>query len=122
MKTSLALSLVLSLLLVSCNTTPPKEPTIGSSTIEEALHQQFQTSEGMQVEITEQVEGFATGNYDFGENRPGGGVFIAAKRDDLWIIAFTGNGLPDCTELDAYAIPAQILGVCTGEDGELVER
>lgn len=61
-----------------------------------------------------------TGNYarggvnfivedDFGP----GGIFLAYKEGDNWEIAFDGNGMYDCQELEVYNFPAEMLTGCS---------
>lgn len=45
--------------------------------------------------------------------------WIAKKVSGVWQVVVTGNGIPQCLEIDTYSIPQEIYGNCIEESGEL---
>lgn len=45
--------------------------------------------------------------------------WIAQKTNNKWQVVVTGNGIPNCTEVDKYQIPLEIYGNCILKSGEL---
>jgi len=63
------------------------------------------------VTVTKQTDTHAAGSVLFGDGGPGeGGMFLAAKIDELWQVVFDGNGSVDCDKMrEEYNFPDEIL-------------
>lgn len=56
---------------------------------------------------------------DFAKGNMPMAYWIAKKVGGVWQVVVTGNGIPQCLEIDTYSIPQEIYGNCIEEDGEL---
>ena len=110
---------ILTVLLVGCSSAPTK----GAATIEEAFSNKYDVPvEDVTIKIRIEMDEYIAGEVRLGDEPGGGGVFFAVQQDGRWIIAADGNGIPDCSELDQYGIPVEMMEVCLTEDGDLKER
>jgi hypothetical protein len=56
---------------------------------------------------------FARGGVTLGNGSGEGGMFLAVKKDNEWILAFDGNGAANCNEMETYGFPSAMLeGIC----------
>lgn len=75
-------------------------------------HPDWDVSE-MTVVVEESDENFATGGVGDG---PGGGMFFAANTDDGWVIAWDGNGMISCADIEPYDFPTDMIPECYDYD------
>jgi hypothetical protein len=61
-----------------------------------------------------------TGTHAMGHIR--GGFFLAAKVDENWLIVHHGQGTPQCSLVDQYKFPTEIVAECVDENYNLVIR
>jgi len=47
------------------------------------------------------------------------GYWIAKKLNNIWRVSITGNGIPNCQEIDEKSIPQDIYGNCIEDSGKL---
>ena len=74
------------------------------------------------VELSMTTEGYATGSIGFADTF-GGGYFFAAETADGWVIAWDGQDLVDCADIEPYDFPTEIIPYCYDyENGVDVER
>lgn len=45
--------------------------------------------------------------------------WMAILVNNSWKVVVTGNGIPQCSEIDAYAFPKEIYGNCIEKSGDL---
>jgi hypothetical protein len=45
--------------------------------------------------------------------------WIAEKTSGVWKVVITGNGIPQCGEVDKYSVPKEIYGNCIESSGQL---
>lgn len=45
--------------------------------------------------------------------------WIAMRTGGVWQVIITGNGIPECREIDVYEVPRDIYGNCIEQSGEL---
>lgn len=66
------------------------------------------------VRIDREYQGYARGSVKFGAGAPEGGMFLAAKQGNRWILAYDGNGGVDCGKIKQdFAFPDEVLkGFC----------
>jgi hypothetical protein len=57
------------------------------------------------------------GNYAKGTQT--GAYWMALKTEGKWKTVLTGNGIPQCAEVDKFSIPVEIYGNCIDASGEL---
>lgn len=57
------------------------------------------------------------GNYAKG-NMPMA-YWIAEKQGGKWKVVVTGNGIPNCKEIDSFQVPQEISGNCIDDSGNL---
>jgi hypothetical protein len=84
-------------------------------TAKEALkvkHPDWDVSD-MVATVDESDENFATGSVGDG---PGGGMYFAANTDDGWVIAWDGNGLIGCADIEPYDFPTHMIPECYDYD------
>lgn len=65
----------------------------------------------VRVTVSKQMDNYAAGGVKFGTDDHGpGGLFLAAKIDNVWQIVYDGNGSIDCARLrQEYGFPEDIL-------------
>lgn len=63
---------------------------------------------------------YATGTVNFKLSMEGG-LFIAAKASDEWVIVFDGNGTIPCNVLSSYDFPKSMVPECLNSQGKLVK-
>ena len=74
------------------------------------------------VELSMTTEGFATGGIGFADSF-GGGYFYAANTAEGWVIAWDGQDLVDCADIEPYDFPTEMIAYCYDyENGVEVER
>lgn len=74
------------------------------------------SAEDVSVEISEMDGDYVFGMISFGGGGPGnGGWFYAVSVNGSWVVAQDGNGMPQCSVLDAYGFPADMQEGCFGE-------
>uniref|UniRef100_A0A7C4LZW5 Uncharacterized protein n=1 Tax=candidate division CPR3 bacterium TaxID=2268181 RepID=A0A7C4LZW5_UNCC3 len=64
----------------------------------------------LKISINKEVPGFARGEISFEPGQPGG-EFLAYKKDNIWQIAWEGNGEISC-DLQMYGFPDDIIPDC----------
>lgn len=80
--------------------------------IQYILAQKYNYSpEEVNVTILKETDYFLSGSVIFGEGGPGeGGMFLAAKIDNVWQVVFDGNGSVDCAKMKLeYGFPDEVL-------------
>jgi hypothetical protein len=56
------------------------------------------------------------------KNDISGAGWFAAKVDDNWVVAYIGQGVPKCSEIQAYDFPTSWISHCVNDSGETVAR
>jgi len=69
-------------------------------------------------DITENTGTFARGNVKH-VSEEFGGWWFAAKVEGVWMIAGTGNGVPECERVNALNIPVQWVDYCVDGDNTI---
>ena len=49
-------------------------------------------------------------------------IWIAAYQNNAWALVYYGDPLVECSILAEFDVPAELVQVCKGENGELVNR
>ncbi len=84
------------------------------------------TRTGIAVEELDFTIGVNTGNHAWGNVRKAGtvsgGYYLAAKVDDGWIVAYDGQAMPSCTEVDPFLFPTSMVPSCLDEAMNIVDR
>ena len=62
--------------------------------------------------IQENTGMFANGSVGPKGGGPGGGMFFAAKTDSGWEIAWDGNGIIECADIEPYSFPNTLIPSC----------
>lgn len=52
---------------------------------------------------------YASGNFALKDTPGSGAKWFAQKQNGEWVILYTGNGLPECTEIEKYNAPKEFL-------------
>lgn len=52
----------------------------------------------------------------------GGGYWLAAKTEDGWVAVYDGQANPECSEIEPYDFPADLVPECIDEEGNVVSR
>lgn len=74
------------------------------------------------VTIVRETERHALGGVKFSTDpQAEGGMFLAAKDNDIWRITYDGNGQIDCSAVEPYNFPADMAPECV-ENGILIDR
>ena len=104
---------------------PSSQPTAATDEdlLKQAFANKYNTSPSeITVTIRQRVGDYASGGVNIGEGPGSGGVWFGVKQGDTWQIAADGNGIPLCSDLDAYNIPSELINSCVGEDSQLQQR
>lgn len=66
------------------------------------------------------TEKFAKGMVNFSNH--GGAIWLAAKTPNGWELAFVGNGISSCEEINKYNVPKQFAPKCLDLQNNVVDR
>lgn len=95
-------------------------------TVESALQQAFASKydrdpESVMVDVQANTGTYAKGLIKF-EGEMSGGWFLAVKEDE-WKIVADGNGTVNCSDVEAYDFPGEMVPSCWDQEAmELIER
>ncbi|MCU0679170.1 MAG: DUF333 domain-containing protein [Planctomycetes bacterium] len=72
------------------------------------------TASEVQITINQFTGDFARGGVKFamGGQFGEGGIFLAYKENGVWQLAFDGNGMYSCAEMEKYGFPANMIPDC----------
>lgn len=103
--------------------TPTPSPTKSDlELIKEALASKHgKDPEETIVNISKKADPYAQGGVRF-EGEIGGGMWLAYKQGDDWIIVFDGHGTIPCSSVDPYGFPPDMVPECIDEHGNPVTR
>lgn len=88
-------------------------PVSKETAIREALAQKHNTKiSEVSITIEKETENHVRGGVKIPPDAEAGGIFLAAKKDDRWVIAFDGNGQISCEELEKYNFPEEMKSDC----------
>ena len=75
------------------------------------------------VQITQETNDYARGGVTF---YPGGsensGMFLVAKVNGEWQLAYSGNGAILCSAIDSYDFPTDMVEECVEANGDIRQR
>jgi hypothetical protein len=111
---------------------PPTEtqPVINATaqeTVQQAITQQLSQKyskpmEAVLVNVENSTDLFAKGTIGFSDEM-GGGIWLAAKTQNGWELAFDGNGIVSCEILNKYNFPKDIAPGCVDmQTDQFVQR
>gem|GEM_PF-2253947 len=99
-----------------------------SAFLEDSLKQAFVDKyddwdiDNIVLELQVSTEGYASGGVGFADTF-GGGYFYAAETAEGWVIAWDGQDLVACEDIELYDFPVEIIPYCYDyENGVDVER
>jgi hypothetical protein len=107
--------------LVTLTPTPKPSPTPSAATsstatasAEELINQAIMakynlSASDVSIKIEKQTDAAAYGTVSLSG---GGGYFVAVKDGDSWKIIADGNGIIECSTLDANNVPASVVSEC----------
>ncbi len=56
------------------------------------------------------------------KNEMGGAAWFAGKKNGLWVIAYVGQGVPECNEIAGFDFPVTWLSHCVDSNGNAIQR
>jgi hypothetical protein len=100
----------------------PKPTADDSQLIKQAVYTKTGLDETeAEVTISKNTGKFATGGIkEFGA--VGGAYFLAAKIETGWVAVYDGQATPECSLIEPYNFPADMVPECLGTSGDLVPR
>ena len=75
----------------------------------------------LDITISELAPPFARGGVAL-SNEIGGGMWLAAKVEGVWLIAYMGQGVPECERINPLNIPVDWADYCVTADGQTLHR
>lgn len=72
------------------------------------------SADEIEITVNQREDGFVKGGVRFSMDGQfgSGGIFLAYKKDNVWQLAFDGNGLYNCQEMKQYNFPEEFLPDC----------
>ncbi len=108
-------------------TQPPPPPAAPTLTDEEAIRQALLVKLGwttaeMDFSMGENTGIFARGGVKKVSEMSGAGWFAGKDSSGTWIIAYIGQGIPYCSEIQAFNFPTTWISHCMDASDNTVER
>ncbi|MFH0942630.1 MAG: hypothetical protein V1810_00465, partial [Candidatus Beckwithbacteria bacterium] len=79
------------------------------------------TAAKAEVTISKQIGNFATGGIKEYE-AVGGAYWLAAKTNSGWVGVYDGQSQPECSQIETYDFPAEMVPECLNSLGQVVSR
>lgn len=68
--------------------------------------------EDIVIDIDQQTDDFTRGGVNMNKGEGTGGLFLAAKVNGEWVLAYDGNGQIACEQVEQYNFPAEMIVDC----------